>query len=271
MLKRMFRPLAALMLGVAVLPLCVAGEQSPAGFEPLDAFVRCTDQADPRACRAELHERFAGPFARVVKGEQEMNSLHGAKALGDFQWAAKQGYVPAYEGVAMISGRSNHAEGLKWLRRAIEHGMAPSADYFTDHRAEGRTLVSKDDYFLYECIASHPAAIESTDFLRNLWDAKKGTLPEDMELLRRTEEALRARAADRRERFRMVCAADAPYFWGSTPAQMQMKQQTIRKRLKQTLDRIRQQLVRYPELRWLSSPEDLNLLPTFDHQTERSR
>jgi hypothetical protein len=50
-----------------------------------------------------------------------------------------------------------------------------------------------------------------------------------------------------------------------------MKQQAIRKRLKQTLDRIRQQLVRYPELRWLSSPEDLNLLPTFDQQADSSR
>ncbi|OWW19055.1 hypothetical protein AYR66_05660 [Noviherbaspirillum denitrificans] len=186
-------------------------------------------------------------------------------ALEDFQWAADKGYVLAYEGIAMAAGRADRRKGMEWLKKAIEGGMSPAAHYLTDHRSPGREILSQEDYLVYACIAAHPAAIESTDFLREVWDSPKHGIPAPEALSRLFQEALRKRAEKKREIFAKVCAANDPFFWNAPPAAVQKKQEQVRKRLAQTLGNIKQQIGRYPELRWFSSPDqsDFDLLPTF--------
>lgn len=259
------------LLCVGSLPVSRAQEVFPPEFKQVEAYMRCAAESIPDECRSRLPERFDTPFARVARGyavlfgpyKKGINEVE--VALKDFQWAADRGYFPAYEGIAMAIGRTDRRDGLEWLKKAVESGMSGAANYLTDHRGPGRNILSQEDYLVYTCIAAHPAAIESTDFLRDMGKFPKQGIPASAALRTLVEESLRKRAEKKRENFASICAADDPFFWEGSPEVVQKKQEQVRKRITQTLKGIKLQLGRYPELRWFSSPDnaDLDLLPTF--------
>lgn len=258
------------LLCIATLTPCHATEAFPPEFRQVEAWIRCAETPRPWECRAQLPERFDTPFARVARGYAVLLTPAGEAeadpvriAYEDFQWASDRGYFPAYHGLAMAVGRTNQQKGFEWLLKAVESGLTSAASYLTDHRGPGRDLLSLEDYLVYKCIAAHPATIDSTDFLRDMWERRNEATPDSEMFRERYMKMLQERAAIKLEVFERTCTVDDPYFWDATPAILERKKQTVRKRLASTLGGIRQQLKRYPELRFFSSPEHLSLLPTF--------
>src|SRR6478672_2105088 len=250
-MNQIIKALLLLLCAVST-PLCYAQKDFPPEFEQLEAYIRCASERDPDKCRFQLPERFDTPFARAVRGFTVW--LGGYKpgvdeyqfALKDFQWAADKGYFPAYEGMVMVNSRKDPRIALAWMKKATESGMSPYGNYIISPQQPVSETLTLEEDLVYRCIAFHPAAIEFTDFLREIWEIKRLTIPDAEGLKKRLLEVLDERAIRRREIYPGACAANHPFFWNSPPDVMKEKKERVRKRVSQALEGIRQQLVRYP-------------------------
>jgi hypothetical protein len=233
--------------------------ETPVAYKQVEALMRCyNDNVDQRECRVNLANQFDTPFARVERGYALLFE-DKKKSVEDFQWAANQGYPPAYSAMS-IATRDDPKVSFEWLMKSVEHGMAGGAKYYLRSAYVGSSLKESEDLTLFAMMGCHPAAFRDTNVIYNLWELGKGKGITDLnELIEINRLNNKAQSDEQMKSFLNSCRYNNYYFGYYRPkGQVDAGLKRARQRMAKALNNIKAAVEKFPELRILSRTEYLD-------------
>ncbi len=238
--------------------------ETPPAFQQVEALMQCFEKKEKsEECKIKLADRFHTPFARLLRG-YALFYTDKPKAMEDFQWAADQGYPPAYTAM-FIATKDNPRAHYKWIKKAAENGMGGTAQYYLRHidSEVARTLQLAEDFTLFTMVQCHPAHLRDTNEIYLMFEfMNKHQIKDLNEGVSKYWESQKAYLDDRKQAFLQGCSQSTYAFRYDTPEeQLNAGMKQARQRMAQTLANIKAAVKKFPELQILTRTEYLDVAP----------
>ena len=187
-----------------------------------------------------------GPDALGVSREEGL-----AQAVAAFKVAAKEGYPPAYQGLAIALSHHDPELSAKWRQVAATSGMAEEAQTYVKRLSPPAPVAAT-----FHLIGCHPAAYQERKLVRRD-DADvmlKNAATSGLDGLRKRQSAAAAELADR---FRACNQFDSYYLRPLDAGQLK----SARSGVTDMLARVQRDVAKFPELGLLAWPAYDTLKP----------